>query len=105
MKRIYCSTHCWEQIKKGKTHPSWNGGKCKIDGYIYIYNPRHPFTTKGRYVCEHRLIMEKSIGRFLTKNEVVHHINRIRDDNRIENLIIMTDSKHKSFHIRENNNK
>ena len=69
-------------------NPNWKGGKMLLDGYIYIYSPNHPFKTKGNYVAEHRLIMEKKLKRFLKKYEVVHHINGIRIDNRIKNLVL-----------------
>lgn len=58
----------------------------KMSGYIYLRKPNHPFAQKKGYIAEHRLVMEKKIGRYLTKEEAVHHINGIRDDNRIENL-------------------
>ncbi len=63
-------------------------------GYILIYVPFHPNAMRSGCVLEHRLIMEQQIGRFLDKNEHVHHINRIRDDNRIENLQLMSASEH-----------
>lgn len=71
---------------KGKTNPHWKGGRIVVGEYIYIYKPLHPFSTKDGYVAEHRLIMEKYIGRYLKKKEVVHHINNHGSDNIIENL-------------------
>lgn len=58
----------------------------KENGYILIYSPEHPYKKKNNYVFEHRLIMEKAIGRYLKRGEIIHHRNAIRDDNRIENL-------------------
>lgn len=69
----------------GKNSWLWKGGRIKICGYIYVYCPEHPFAV-GKYILEHRLVMEKHIGRYLTKQEIVHHRNGIKSDNRIENL-------------------
>ena len=65
----------------------WKGGKI-IDksGYVLLKDNSHPFCNSGGYVREQRLVMEKHLGRYLTATEVVHHKNKIRNDNRIENL-------------------
>lgn len=79
-------------------HPMWNGGIKYNRGYIYIYNPDHPNATKQGYIRQHRLIIEKYAGIILEKQNVVHHINHIKNDNRIENLMCFKDhSTHRKF--------
>lgn len=74
--------------KRGKFTNHWKGGKIKDNrGYIIIRMPEHPFAVNN-YVPEHRLVMEKHIGRYLKHKEIIHHINHITDDNRIENLML-----------------
>ena len=85
---------CWEcrreklkQANIGSLNPAWAGGitHCK-DGYRKIKSRNHPFKDSKGYVYEHRLVMEKKLGRYLTKEEVVHHIDGNRLNNDINNL-------------------
>ena len=83
--------------------PTWKGGRWKDErGYIRI--PNNPGSDD--YIYEHRLVMEKKLGRKLRSEEEVHHrgtrypIDDIRNksDNRIENLQLFNDkSSHVSF--------
>jgi hypothetical protein len=85
----------------GEKNNNWKGGlQNDGQGYIRVVAPNHPFAVYGK-IRQHRLVVEKNIGRILKKTEVVHHINAIRDDNRIENLYLFeSDYKHKKFHAK-----
>lgn len=75
----------------GEKHPNWRGGRSKTkSGYILVRSLEHPFCSKLGYIPEHRLTMEKKLGRYLKKNEIVHHLNGVKDDNREENLKIFS---------------
>jgi len=95
----------WNKGKKfpqitGSKHFNWKGGRNKHkDGYIYILKPEHPLADKKGYIFEHRLIMEQMLRRYLKKEERVHHINNIHNDNRPENLMYFpNESEHQKFH-------
>lgn len=92
-------------IKYNKTHNgnnmwAWKGGRyIGSNGYIFFYSPDHPNRNTQKYVLEHRIIMEKHLGRYLTKEETVHHINGDKTDNKIENLLLFaTSGEHTHFH-------
>lgn len=75
----------------GSRHGNWSGGRITTgDGYVIVMleknDPLAEMRSRGGYVREHRLVMARSLGRVLARNETVHHINGKRDDNRIENL-------------------
>lgn len=74
--------------KRGEDHHLWKGGKYDKDGYKMVSNG------KGKYRFEHRVVVEKHIGRKLSPNENVHHKNGVKDDNRISNLEIVAHSSH-----------
>ena len=84
--------------RRGPLHPHWKGGRRVNNGYITILLPSHPNAGKNGYVSEHVLVMSQFIKRTIAKHEVVHHINGIKDDNRLKNLVLMTRSQHHSHH-------
>lgn len=91
----FCSISCG---KMGTNNHRWIDGTNHRDGYVLKYMPMHPAAVKG-YVPEHRLVMERHLGRRLTKEEVVHHKNFVRSDNDIENLQLCVDqAEHRRIH-------
>ena len=99
--RFKKNRNTWNKGKKcpkisGNKNANWKGGRyISAQGYVYILKPNHPHHTKLGYVLEHRLAMEKKIGRYLRPEERVHHINEVKLDNRIENLqLFSSESEH-----------
>jgi hypothetical protein len=83
---------------RGEGAVGWKGGRVtERHGYILIYAPDHP-NAVGLYVLEHRLVMERALGRLLLAHEHVHHKNEIRTDNRIENLELTSNPDHMRRH-------
>jgi hypothetical protein len=91
----------------GKTKelaPRWTGGrKVRKDGYVFVVapddhpNPSYTKDSGTKYILEHRLVMESHIGRYLSPDEVVHHIDENPNNNSIENLeLFRSQSEHVS---------
>lgn len=99
----FCSKECssLSTVPRGERSNRWTGGVYYNHGYRMIKTQGHPRATKHGYVAEHVLVMEAHIGRALLPHEEVHHINRVKDDNRIENLALMDRSEHHRLHNRE----
>jgi hypothetical protein len=69
------------------------------DGYVLVYLPEHPTAPKTGYVYEHRVVVEAALGRYLRTDEIVHHLNEDRTDNRPENLEVVTKAWHQQHHM------
>jgi len=67
-------------------------------GYVIVYARDHPMADARGYVPEHRLIMAETLGRTLTSDEDVHHINHDKTDNRPQNLELLTHGTHSTHH-------
>ena len=50
------------------------------NGYVEVMMPEHPNARSNGTILEHRLMAERKLGRLLTKEECVHHVNEIRND-------------------------
>lgn len=90
----YCSRECYYKGRRGKTRVEYRMSW----GYKYVFMPSHPHANAGAYVAEHRLVMEKFLQRYLLPEEVVHHKNHDKLDNRIENLEVCTRKEHNLRH-------
>ncbi len=88
------------EARTGENNPQWKGGQFTCSqGYVYVLMPEHPRANKRGYVKRSRLVMEHHLGRYLKSEEIPHHKNKIKDDDRIENLrLFPSKAKHTGFH-------
>ena len=73
----------------GERNGAWKGG-VRVDrrGYVLVYKPDHPFAASNGCVRLHRLVVEEQLGRYLTADEVVHHIDEDPGNNSPQNLMV-----------------
>ena len=90
--RVKCSSKC---------RLTFRGRYISSNGYVCVYAPGHPYATKRGYVYEHRLIMEKNIGRYLLPTEDVHHKDSNRQNNQSDNLLLLSRHAHHRLHREE----
>lgn len=80
---------------RGKDAPNWKGGKITRFGYKVITHPTLKYDNGvSKYVFEHRYIVEQHLGRTLYPNEIIHHKNGIKTDNRLKNLALVLRKTH-----------
>lgn len=114
----YCSKKCFNKDRRLRyKDPNWKGGKKKNStGYVLVFRPDHPFPNISGYVREHRIVYEDWLkehdpnspylvkvkgfeGKWLDPKTIIHHKNKIRDDNRILNLKLFANNGfHSKFH-------
>src|SRR3990167_9772626 len=83
-----------DKMPRGKNNPAWIGGRVNHgDGYFLI-------RVNGKYLMEHRYLMEEYLGYKLDKDKHVHHINGDKQDNALENLVVLDRIEHGRLHGR-----
>jgi len=82
-------------LPSGRNHHQFKE-EYKKGGYIWVTNKQ------GIKVAKHRYVMSQHLGRELNSEEIVHHINEDRADNRIENLQLVTRAEHIKIHQKTN---
>lgn len=96
---VHQGDEVWVRDKQEIVVPIQGGRSVDKDGYIRVSSPEHPHAWgSSKYVYEHRLVMEKVVGRYLKTDEHVHHKNGIKHDNRVDNLELVSDKDHLRGH-------
>lgn len=88
--------------KKGRLHPMWKGGRNRTtSGYILVHKPDYHRAGNKGYVFEEVLVWEQANG-VLPKGMLIHHLNGIKDDNELSNLVAVSPREHGELHRKMN---
>jgi hypothetical protein len=101
----FCSRQCWISASYQRPLDRMHNGKPAVldnSGYVIVYEPEHPNASPTGWFREHRLVVERALGRLLASDEHVHHRNHIRHDNRPEKLQALSHSEHSAITGAEN---
>lgn len=96
----WCPPPCSTDLRDSNNLVWWPDAKLSTvaGGRVAVYVPEHPGANNRGYVLRSRLVMEESLGRLLTTDENVHHINGDQADDRIENLELLSTAEHTRRH-------
>ena len=114
---VDCGKERWVELRGGKSvsqrcrscaskgvRKNWKGGRIKDQyGYIWVKlysgNFFYPMARSNNgYIREHRLVVAQHLSRLLSPKEIIHHKNGIKDDNRLSNLLLGSQSRHLTEH-------
>jgi hypothetical protein len=84
-----------------EANSNWRGGRSVAsNGYVIVrVGVDHHLADVRGYAYEHRLVAEQKAGRRLRPGEQIHHINGNKQDNRPENIVIVSGiAEHRVHH-------
>lgn len=93
------SEKAFAAVRRGSEAHAWKGGRCESSsGYIMLLDRSHPCCNTKGYVYEHRVVVERIIGRHLVTAEAVHHVDGNKQHNHPSNLMCFrTNADHNRF--------
>lgn len=97
----YCSRKCKGKAEALKPKP-WARPDEKLlhpAGYVLVWRPDHPRAVHRGRVFEHILVAEEKIGRPLTTDDHVHHVDGDKQNNHPDNLMVLSNSEHQKLHV------
>ncbi len=94
-----------QRVRSPQDHPAWKGGTKLCLGYVYLHYPNHPHANKYGYVKRAVVVACKQLGRTLLPGECVHHKDGNRQNDSVDNIVVMTRAEHSLLHIRARRSK